>query len=299
MDTSDRSVSRRDVIRLAGGTALAGLVATPGSAVAAPGQLEIRDGTPWWLSTDVWVVPGDDPKGPMGQPVAGGTAYVWARVTNRTREDVFGAQVRFYWGNPSTQMFFSTINPIGSAFADVPAGGSQDVLCLTPWNVVSVNNGHECLVAVVSLPDDPPLPDVVDPPAFLAVAQRNLTVLTGVREGQMVEVLITLTAGARDKEVLITCTVGGELTEPAATSLGLRGYRPADGQSVTAGVSKLPGKLKPATLVLKRGKNTSMEFWLGVTGVSSPGMSRYQLVHVTETENGVLLGGITFVVVGA
>ena len=33
-------------------------------------ELEIRDGDPWYLSPDVWTVPGNDPEGPPGLPIA-------------------------------------------------------------------------------------------------------------------------------------------------------------------------------------------------------------------------------------
>ncbi|MGH8580959.1 MAG: hypothetical protein ACREVK_12865 [Gammaproteobacteria bacterium] len=33
-------------------------------------ELEIRDGDPWWLSPDVWTVPGNNPEGTGGVPVA-------------------------------------------------------------------------------------------------------------------------------------------------------------------------------------------------------------------------------------
>lgn len=36
----------------------------------------------WWVSSNIWVVPGADPNGPPGSPVAGLPAYLWARVSN-------------------------------------------------------------------------------------------------------------------------------------------------------------------------------------------------------------------------
>ena len=50
--------------------------------------LEIRDGNPWWyLSTDLWVVPGDDPDGTPGPPVAGSPALqqILARMQDLDR----------------------------------------------------------------------------------------------------------------------------------------------------------------------------------------------------------------------
>lgn len=40
-------------------------------------QLQIRDGDPWWMSPDIWVVPGNDPNGAPGQPIVGQDNYLW------------------------------------------------------------------------------------------------------------------------------------------------------------------------------------------------------------------------------
>lgn len=66
-----------------------------------PVEIEIRDGDPWWLSPDIWVVPCEDPEGPSGAPIAGATNYVWAMVHNRGGSGVVNATVRFYWAGPS------------------------------------------------------------------------------------------------------------------------------------------------------------------------------------------------------
>ena len=44
--------------------------------------LEIPDGNPWWVSPNLWTVPGNDPNGPAGLPIAGQPAYLYAKVTN-------------------------------------------------------------------------------------------------------------------------------------------------------------------------------------------------------------------------
>ncbi len=76
-------------------------------------QLEIQDGNPWWLSADIWTVPGSDPEGLAGTPIAGSTCFLWARVSNTGSSDVQNAVVRFYWANPSVGFDRNTANPIG------------------------------------------------------------------------------------------------------------------------------------------------------------------------------------------
>jgi hypothetical protein len=76
-------------------------------------QLEIRDGTPWYNSQDIWVVP-YDPNGPPGLPVVGKPAYLWALVHNTGMETAQNAVVTFYVADPSTNLIaqdFNTAQP--------------------------------------------------------------------------------------------------------------------------------------------------------------------------------------------
>ena len=191
-------------------------------------QLLIRDGNPhWYLSPDIWVVPGNDPSGSPGSPIAGQTAYLWAHVANTGSTDANGVRVDFYWANPTLQVTRSNATLVGSAFANVPAGGTQDALCLVPWIPVIVNNGHECLVAVANHVGNPlpnPLPDAFDPPTYPQVAQKNLTVL--VASAAMLTITVSGLQRA-DKSVILTTELGGELDASTLASLGLRELRPA------------------------------------------------------------------------
>jgi hypothetical protein len=143
-------------------------------------QLEIQDGsTYWWLSPDVWTVPGIDPEGTTGLPVVGEPCYLWARVHNIGTDEVTNATVRFYWANPSVGFDRNSANHIGNANVSLGAGESKEVLCLVPWQPMWVNNGHECVLAEAFHTTLDPLPAS---PAFNVttdshVAQRNLTIL--------------------------------------------------------------------------------------------------------------------------
>lgn len=144
-------------------------------------QLEIADGNPWWLSFDIWTVPGEDPDAPEGPATVGTPCYVWARVRNTGTSRIENATVRFYWANPNVGFNRQTATPIGTAYVSLNGGGdTQNVLCLTPWVPAFVNGGHECLLVEAFHPSLDPLPLT---PEFNAatdrhVAQRNLTVLT-------------------------------------------------------------------------------------------------------------------------
>jgi hypothetical protein len=141
--------------------------------------LEIEDGNPWYLSPNLWVVPGDDPEGPPGMPIAGTNAYLWARVRNTGSTKVDNATVNFYWANPAVGVDRNTATPVGTAYVTLDGGQTSDVLCLVPWVPVYVNQGHECILAEAFHPVADPLPTGVafNVPTDRHVAQRNLAVL--------------------------------------------------------------------------------------------------------------------------
>ncbi len=147
-----------------------------------PVNLEIKDGDPWWLSPDIWTVPGTDPEGAEGLPIVGETCYIWARVTNNGNTLVNNATVRFYWANPAAGFDRTTANLIGTSFVTLSAGETANVLCLTPWIPEFVNEGHECVLAEAFHPLDP-LPAVKEfnVPTDRHVAQRNLSVVQASR----------------------------------------------------------------------------------------------------------------------
>jgi len=147
-------------------------------------QLEVADGTPWYLSDDIWTVP-NDPEGLPAQPVVGQPCYLWARVQNDGSTRVENASVRFYWANPSVGFDRTTANLIGSSNVTLNPGSASDVLCLAPWVPVFVNGGHECVLAEAFHPSLDPLPatPAFDVPTDRHVAQRNLNVVLALAQG--------------------------------------------------------------------------------------------------------------------
>ncbi len=147
-------------------------------------MLEIEDGNPWYLSPNVWVVPGDDPEGPPGIPIAGSNAFLWARVRNSGKDRVQNATVNFYWANPSVGFDRTTATPVGTSFVTLEAGQTAEVLCLTPWVPIYVNQGHECILAEAFHASLDPLPAgaAFNVPTDRHVAQCNLSVVLGVAQ---------------------------------------------------------------------------------------------------------------------
>lgn len=267
-------------------------------------QLTIHDGNPYWyLSLDIWAVPGNDPFGPPGPPVAGQPAYLWARVENTGDADAEGVRVDFFWADPSLQVTRTHAHAVGSAFVDTPAGaGPQEVLCLVPWVPVIVNDGHECLVAVAVHPADPlpsPLPDAFDPPTYRQVAQRNLTVLPAAAP-----MMLTLTvAGAprRHRRAVLSVDVGGKLDRRTLASLGLTEARPVAGRRVEAGLRAERGcvgadePVGAERLEIDIAPGGAAAAYVNVRPLEL-GPGECQLVQVIEYENDRVIGGIGFVV---
>jgi hypothetical protein len=187
-------------------------------------ELEIRDGDPWWLSPDVWTVPGD-PLGPPGLPVVGQATYLWARVRNNGSTGVTNATVRFYWANPSVGFDRNTAHLVGTSFVSLAPAASADVLCLAPWVPEWVNGGHECVLAEAYHDSQDPLPatPAFDVPTDRHVAQRNLSVVMALQSG-VFRLQLVLYNTQRTERTFRLEAVQGRLEElrPLAPRLGKR-----------------------------------------------------------------------------
>lgn len=266
-----------------------------------PAVLEIDDGAVvWWESPDIWVVPGTDPLGPVGTPVAGRTAYVWARVHNRGDVDVLSAQVDYWWSNPTTGVTRALSTKIGSAFVDVTAGGVEEVLCLVPWVPTFVNGGHECLVCEILSPLDPlplPLQDDFDPPTFHQIGQRNLSVLAVA--AMVLSVQIGIGSRTDRTQIRLRVDVGGELDKAALATLGLAKWRTAKEPLVAAGLagSSACGSPHDAELVVDVERGAVSGAFVHIEPIQAGKAGTYTVVRVRQGES-ASGPGITYVVCG-
>ena len=270
-----------------------------------PTVLEIRDGDPyWWNSPDIWVVPGVDPNGSPGQPIAGEPAFLWGRVRNTRDQTASGARVDFYWSNPATGVLRSNSTLIGSAFVDLDPGDTKEVLCVIPWIPEIVNNGHECVVAEVIHSSDPlptPLPDEFDPPSYHQIAQKNLTVLS-MKKSMMVMAVQVAAPIRKEKSLLVTTEFGGTLDKFDLVQAGLVNYRPAKLNSLKVGLSLDPGcdesekkgLRKELKLQLKPG--TAKAVYLKVWPQELKPRT-YVLLHVISRDGQKVVGGITYIII--
>ncbi|PHV28102.1 hypothetical protein CSQ93_11075 [Janthinobacterium sp. BJB426] len=271
-----------------------------------PAHLIIEDGQPsWWDSADIWVVPGNDPNGPPGAPIAGTSNYLWGRVHNTGNSASNGVRVDFYWADPSGQIAVGAATQIGSAFADLPPGATQEVLCLVPWVPVIVNGGHECLLAVAHGPGDiNPLPDPLPngfpflPKQHEQIAQRNVTVVLAARRAQLLSIAVAALPRAT-KKVELHIEQGGELPERLLATLGLERWQPAKEARLVAGLERTPhcngdapGEQK---LALEVPRGQAQAVYLSVRAEALP-PRQYALLRVLESQEGKVMGGITYIV---
>lgn len=268
--------------------------------------LEVRDGAPdWWNSPDIWVVPGANPNGAPGQPVAGQPAFIWARVRNSGDVRVEQAQVRFWWANPAAGVLRSNATSIGASSVSLNPGEVKEVLCVVPWMPIIVNDGHECLVAEILHAADPlpnPLPDPFDPPVHRQVAQRNLTVLVARRVRSLA---IEIAAPPRQAQaVKVTLERSEPLDPELLKQAGFANLRPAPDQQLRAGLTLEPGCPDPErdrlqdVLELKLAAGTAQAVHLHVWPLEAEPGSYVPLKIVSHGEDGPR-GGLTLVVAAA
>ncbi len=195
------------------------------------------------------------------------------------------------------------------AYADIAAGVSQEVLCLVPWNVTLVNEGHECVVVEASSPADPLSPqpadpDVLDAPTYRQTAQRNLSV-TIAMGGMHSQVIIRVKAGPRyAKTAKAEVRAGGELSKEGLESLGLRVSRSIEANRISAilsdhSLSGSPNREPRESLRLHVPRGTSAPVYLNVAARESLALEEYGLVRVVERDHARAIGGLSIVLVAA
>lgn len=263
--------------------------------------LVIRDGDPWWLSEDLWVTP-NTPDADPANPGVGIPNFVWGRVRNNGKDAVKGATVRFYWSDPTTGVLRSNSTLIGTSFVDLAPGEVREVLCLTPWVAVVVNEGHECIVGEVVHAADPlpmPLPDAFDPPTYHQIAQRNLSVVVYATAKLQMFIWISVSASARrarSSTLEVEATIEN-LSSALLRSLGVRAPAAAT-PWITVGLSKDPncGEIGNPRMPIKVRGGESIGVTLNIRKLQDQ-PTGYQVVHVRERDGHGIVGGTSFIVV--
>ncbi len=261
-------------------------------------ELEIRDGDPWYMSPDIWIVPGNDPEGAAGMPVAGQSAYMWAHVRNKGTTPVTNANVRYYWADPSLGVTRNSAHLIGQSFVSLDGGEGRDVLCLTPWLPEFVNNGHECVVAEAFHDSVDPLPPGADfnVKTDRHVAQRNLSVaLAAMGTSMMMMQMFAINPMQEEKTFTVRARQGKLATlKPHRKTLGDIKIPRRDGKitwaltensCLTEGeFEKVKGKKLEITLPPGTRKPVQLAARVGGAGA---------LIHVEQVEGRRVIGGLS------
>lgn len=263
-------------------------------------SLQIQDGSPWWLSPNLWAVPGDDPEGAPGAPIVGTPCFLWAHVENTGSTPVNDAQVRFYWADPSVGFDRTTANPVGTANVTLPAGMAADVLCLTPWIPTFVNAGHECILGEAFHQFADPLPATPDfnVPTDRHVAQRNLSVVLALHARMFHAPFSVHNAGRKARRMRIQAKPGKiEELRPLLKTLGRDLDLGAKGEVTKLGFVEVAC---PSDADFKRAKP---EIHGDVPARVRPGLSLVgelmgdaALVHVIQEADGKPIGGLSVLV---
>lgn len=265
-------------------------------------ELEIRDGDPWWASPDIWVVPGDDPEGTPGTPIANIPAFIWARVRNNGSSPVQNATVRFYWADPSAGFDRNSANIVGTSFVTLDPEQTSDVLCLQPWIPVFINGGHECVLAEAFHTSADPLPATpqFNVPTDRHVAQRNLSIALASTTGFFRYSFSIFNTSRKDTEFSIALQTGTDAQlkplrgtlDPAVQKAELTGKlaKAAFVDDQCAGEDKV-GSPDKAKLNLKISANSKSHHTLvgNVRGGSV-------LLHVVQSAGDRIIGGTSVLV---
>jgi hypothetical protein len=270
--------------------------------------LLIRDGDPWWLSPDIWTVPGDDPNGVPATPAVGQPTFAWARLWNNGEVQIENVELNFYWSNPATGILRSNSTLIGSAFATVPGGESREVLCLTPWVPACVNDGHECLVIEAIHPSDPlpsPLPDPFAPPSYDQIAQRNICLVRmAAQMMRAIPIQIALPERLGRMSAVRIRREREPLDGMLLKLLGLGDLRFDPEETVRAGLLAQPelscDAFDPKEMIkleLKSGTTTAVYLALKVEEISPDSYSWLSIIE-DDAETEETVGGISYVITG-
>lgn len=262
-------------------------------------ELWIDDGDPWYLSDDIWVVPGSDPNGSPGVPTAGSSAYVWARVHNRGSSSVTGATVRWYWADPSTTITRGSAHLIGTSYVDLAAGETKEVLCLTAWTPSWVNGGHECLFAEAFASSDPlassDASSSFDVVGDRHVAQRNISVAEAAEGSAMTRMMFVVTNPARfhQEKVLVRArALPPEALKRIAPSLGLaKDLRQGPPARALIGHPRETKRESAFALPLRPGTQGLLELEVTLASADAPA-----LVGVEQLVEDKVVGGLALLV---
>lgn len=277
------------------------------------GILTIEKGSPhWWLSPSIWATPVSDPTTPpgVGNPIAGDAYNVSVIVKDLYDEPVdSGWNLFVCWAIPTAGPI--PIPPAAQVLNNAPippvaAMGFVQVETAQTWTPSFENGGHECLIAVAynegavgglpvaSLDGNAPDTDV------FSIAQKNLGVVQVKKHMKRpFHYAFQVCNGAPEERQFVITARQAPLSDIAAFLPGMPGGRsildkPGKFERLGVTVSAKPAELDAAAAVLSSvgiPPRSCQPFTL--SGVLEEG---HALIHLTQSLNGRVVGGLSVLV---
>jgi hypothetical protein len=300
---------------------------------ANPGDLGKRPvAGPFWESPDIFILPGVSPAfAPPVPPKLGDTALanqpntIYAHVWNFGNSGASEVIVEFYWCDPSLGVNNASVHLISQEEIALGAKGSGNshkvVKCSEPWTPTFLNGGHECLlVRVWDNPSDLPGEPKLDASINRHVGQRNIHVIASPGAPMLIAAhllnLAPAPLAAQGQPLFLK--VGPLYGAPAEVNVeriaphimpwlqlhtGERGKFPA--QATPTGTPALSGPVSVGggypvgglgTRQTVTGDDQQVAF---TTSDAMPDKGEAHVYRVSASQDGVVFGGYTVVVLGA
>lgn len=136
----------------------------------------------WWLNPNIWVVPGDSPYGPKGEPVANEKNWIWCRPQNKGTEKAETEVLYWAWPNTAHVTTWGQIEEYKLPFTtqtEIHPGNPIEILAHHHWTPQPPSGAVKmCILVVVTSSQDSMLmpPDETVNAEDRHVAQLNISI---------------------------------------------------------------------------------------------------------------------------
>jgi hypothetical protein len=278
------------------------------------GPLLIKHGSPhWWLSQDIWAAIPGHPGSSVPNPIEGTVYDVQVRVWNQSDSVVNDWTLFVCWAIPTLGgiplidiQLSQQLNNNGITVAPGGSGVSQRFQAANSWTPSFENHGHECLIALTYWNGIPfpfsSLDGDAGPNQSWSIAQHNLAVLPiGPHMKKRFQYAFQACNGADQPRRFVVAARQAQLSEIAAFLPGLPGGPKGTDKSgkverlgIVASPKVDPAELEVASAVLSPveiAPHSCRPFTL--VGSLPEGNA---LIHVTQTLDEVVVGGLSVLV---
>jgi hypothetical protein len=246
----------------------------------------------------IWMTLGT-PDGLVGVPRIGESAYVWARVYNRTEQDVQKAEVSFWFSPPGARLRRSACIFLGKSFVDIAAHQDfEDVLCVSAWTPQFDRAIHGCLVAQINHWLDPlPEEEIFKAYQYTQIGQRNIDLQklpTGPSEWQA-SFDVPSAEGEPSNLSINIVTERPPDFDALVHSLGLPSSTVfANDEAIAVGLSETPMGARKRSLSVRAPKGETSTVFISATA-NRRVANAIQLVEVKEVAGNNMIGGLLYV----